>query len=243
MATLRGMRVELAIKEKACIRLNRDLDESKKTVKKLQKERDSYLKNEKPDKSGSAGSKKVYDPSHYTENFDQQAMKHAMDKIRMMEMDFKALYEKRVQDVSIHLYFILFSSNQFSFQLKILQTAHERELAACHETVRILQDRLKERDAVYAHEKRRNGPIDYYALKAKVNSHDVLKIFSSNFLKGASLITLGLINFHCINHIENSILLSQFHSLIDRLLVPYFHVLIIFLVFLTFSSTLAEKKI
>lgn len=40
MATLRGMRVDLAIKEKAMQRLTRELDECKKTMKKLQKERD-----------------------------------------------------------------------------------------------------------------------------------------------------------------------------------------------------------
>lgn len=40
MATLRGMRVDLAIKEKAMQRLTRDLDECKKTMRKLQKERD-----------------------------------------------------------------------------------------------------------------------------------------------------------------------------------------------------------
>lgn len=40
LATLRGMRVDLAIKEKAMQRLTRELDECKKTMKKLQKERD-----------------------------------------------------------------------------------------------------------------------------------------------------------------------------------------------------------
>lgn len=40
MATLRGMRVDLAIKEKAMQRLTRDLEECKKTMRKLQKERD-----------------------------------------------------------------------------------------------------------------------------------------------------------------------------------------------------------
>lgn len=43
MATLRGMRVDLAIKEKAMQRLTRELDECKKTMKKLQKERDGNL--------------------------------------------------------------------------------------------------------------------------------------------------------------------------------------------------------
>lgn len=40
MATIRGMRVDLAIKEKAFQRLTRELDECKKIIKKLQKEND-----------------------------------------------------------------------------------------------------------------------------------------------------------------------------------------------------------
>lgn len=40
LATIRGMRVDLAIKEKAMQRITRELDECKKTIKKLQKERD-----------------------------------------------------------------------------------------------------------------------------------------------------------------------------------------------------------
>lgn len=40
LATIRGMRVDLAIKEKALQRLTRELDECKKTIKKLQKEND-----------------------------------------------------------------------------------------------------------------------------------------------------------------------------------------------------------
>lgn len=41
LATIRGMRVDLAIKEKALQRLTRELDECKKTIKKLQKDNDS----------------------------------------------------------------------------------------------------------------------------------------------------------------------------------------------------------
>lgn len=41
LATIRGMRVDLAIKEKALQRLTRELDECKKTIKKLQKENES----------------------------------------------------------------------------------------------------------------------------------------------------------------------------------------------------------
>lgn len=53
-------------------------------------------------------------------------------------------------------------------QLKTLQLSHERELSACHETIQILQSRLEEKTSKNSKEKRR-GPIDYYALKAKVN--------------------------------------------------------------------------
>lgn len=38
LATVRGMRIDLAIKEKALQRLARELDECKKTIQKLQKE-------------------------------------------------------------------------------------------------------------------------------------------------------------------------------------------------------------
>lgn len=40
LATIRGMRVDLAIKEKAMQRLTRELEECKKTIKKTQKEKD-----------------------------------------------------------------------------------------------------------------------------------------------------------------------------------------------------------
>lgn len=43
LTTIRGMRVDLAIKEKALQRLTRELDECKKTIKKLQKENDSMI--------------------------------------------------------------------------------------------------------------------------------------------------------------------------------------------------------
>lgn len=43
LATVRGMRVDLAIKEKALQRLTRELDECKKTIRKLQKENEGML--------------------------------------------------------------------------------------------------------------------------------------------------------------------------------------------------------
>lgn len=47
LATVRGMRVDLAIKEKALQRLTRELDECKKTIKKLQKENESKIYQQK----------------------------------------------------------------------------------------------------------------------------------------------------------------------------------------------------
>lgn len=83
-----------------------------------------------------------------------------------MEYDYKTLREKRLKDVSFLSYFEKRRTNFIFFQLKTLQSAHERELATCQETVKILQQRLTERDETTT--QRRKVPIDYYALKAKV---------------------------------------------------------------------------
>lgn len=103
LATIRGMRIELAIKEKAVQRLTRELEECKKTIRKLQKERDNYLTKEKQP-TVPATSKKAYNPLHYQENSESQSLKEALDKIKLLENDFKSLYEKRVKDVSLHKY-------------------------------------------------------------------------------------------------------------------------------------------
>lgn len=116
LATIRGMRVELAIKEKACLRLSRELEECKKTIRKLQKERDNYLTKEKQP-TALVTPKKVYNPVHYQENSDTQALKEALNKIRLLENDFKQLYEKRVKDVSMKISrtFRFNSSLKFSY--------------------------------------------------------------------------------------------------------------------------------
>ncbi|XP_058835865.1 centrosomal protein of 162 kDa [Topomyia yanbarensis] len=154
LATIRGMRVDLAIKEKAVQRLTRELEDCKKTIKKLQKERDAYLRPDGKPTSSTKG--KIYDPSQFSDGSacENGALKDAHLKIKLLEADYKTLHDKRLQD------------------LKTLQAAHERELAACHETVRILQQRLTEREE-HAHTKEKRRPnhnIDYYALKAKVTS-------------------------------------------------------------------------
>lgn len=150
------MRVDLAIKDKAMQRLTRELDECKKTIRKLQKEKE-VLKSDKPQhhaSSSSSSRKSHHESSQFNidQTSDSQALKEALNKIKLLEFDYKALHDKRLQD------------------LKTLQTAHERELSSCHETVRILQQRLTERDEAYAMQKRRKVPVDYYALKAKVSS-------------------------------------------------------------------------
>ncbi|XP_058977966.1 centrosomal protein of 162 kDa [Musca domestica] len=154
LATIRGMRVDLAIKNKAMQRLTRELDECKKTIKKIQKEKDAF-KNEKHQHSTASASSSSTSRSnmdHMPATTESQALKEALSKYKLLEADYKSLHDKRLQD------------------LKTLQTAHERELATCHETVRLLQQRLNERDEQFAMQKRRKVPVDYYALKAKVSS-------------------------------------------------------------------------
>lgn len=107
LATLRGMRVELALKEKAVQRLNRDLEECKKTIKKLQAERDKYLTT----KEKSTPQKKTYNPAEFSENADTQALKEATERIKLLQNDFKSLYEKRLKDVRE----ILFEKNLQKF--------------------------------------------------------------------------------------------------------------------------------
>ena len=106
LATIRGMRVDLAIKEKAVQRLTREVEDCKRTIRKLQKERDSYLKPEggggKP--AGKVG--KAYDPAQFADGGDGggsggSALKDANLKIKLLEADYKTLHDKRLQDVSI----------------------------------------------------------------------------------------------------------------------------------------------
>lgn len=125
--------------------------------------------------SGSALQRHYID--HIPATTESQALKEAHNKYHLLQGDYKTLHDKRLQDVSapslsLSLFYslCLFYYNCFSYllQLKTLQSAHERELASCNETVRILQQRLNEREEAFATQKRRKVPGDYYALKAKV---------------------------------------------------------------------------
>ncbi|EDW31004.1 GL15162 [Drosophila persimilis] len=158
-----GMRVDLAIKYKAMQRLTRELDDCKKTIRKLQRDRETSNPGTKLDlksqasgsNSGASGQRRSSGYDHYPDHIpaapESQALKEAQNKYRLLEADYKTLHDKRLQD------------------LKTLQSAHERELATCNETVRILKQRLNEREEAFATQKRRKVPVDYYALKAKVS--------------------------------------------------------------------------
>ncbi|XP_026838591.1 centrosomal protein of 162 kDa isoform X2 [Drosophila erecta] len=165
LSSVRSMRVDLAIKNKAMQRLTRELDECKKTIRKLQRDREgsgscsqagSKLDLRSQASGGSLQRRSSgYEHHHHSDHIpaatESQALKEAQNKYRLLEADYKTLHDKRLQD------------------LKTLQSAHERELASCNETVRILQQRLNEREEALTTQKRRKVPVDYYALKAKVS--------------------------------------------------------------------------
>jgi hypothetical protein len=107
MATIRGMRLDLAIKEKAVQRLTRELDECKKTIKKLQKENKDGVQKSSTSSTVVTPSRKVYDSAQYTDSHDTQALKDAQSRIRFLEKDYKVLHEKRLSDVragKFHVY-------------------------------------------------------------------------------------------------------------------------------------------
>lgn len=49
---------------------------------------------------GSGTHKKPYDPLQFTEKLDNAALKEAHHKLKLLEFDYKALHDKRLQDVS-----------------------------------------------------------------------------------------------------------------------------------------------
>lgn len=141
------------------------------------------------DRLGARMTKKPYDPAQFSEASNGASSESQLqERIKLLEMDYKKLHEKRLADVSasissfpIIIIIARVSALQFSLcfflcQLKTLQSAHERELFANKETVRLLEQRLAERDEAFAIIQKHNKiPIDYFALKAKVNSKKNIK--------------------------------------------------------------------
>lgn len=124
LATVRGMRVDLAIKEKALQRLTREVDECRKTIRKLHKDNESESI---PDGRRTV----VGDRLHFQFVVDARIEKsakamlphsdqekspnHLLEKIKSLELDYKALQEKRLQDVSnIYPYVHILIQQQFA---------------------------------------------------------------------------------------------------------------------------------
>ncbi|XP_053678606.1 centrosomal protein of 162 kDa-like [Anopheles nili] len=149
LATIRGMRVDLAIKEKAVQRLTREVEECKKTIKKLQKKKDPIPGKGDVGRSPARVRSKTGDTA---EPDTVGSLREAQSRVKALEIDYKTLQEKRMQD------------------LKTLQAAHEKELASCHESIRFLQQRMAESEEELLHRKDKQRPghnTDYYGLKAK----------------------------------------------------------------------------
>lgn len=114
LSAMRSMRVDLAIKDKTMQRLTRELDECKKIIKKLQRELNGiyiiliqlnfsincnvhYKYIDRP----MNGKGKQYDPSQFeSSDSDSSLLQDSLKRINMLESDYKALHEKRLQDVS-----------------------------------------------------------------------------------------------------------------------------------------------
>uniref|UniRef100_A0A182NVG8 Centrosomal protein of 162 kDa n=1 Tax=Anopheles dirus TaxID=7168 RepID=A0A182NVG8_9DIPT len=153
LATIRGMRAELASKEKSVQRLTRELDECKKTIRKLQK------KKEMPAVGQVAGAMAVpgkgdtgRSPAKLRNRDDPEHMgamlREAESKVKVLEHDYTALQEKQLQD------------------LKTLEACHVQERETFRESIRCLQQRLAESEEKLL--QRSNLGNDYYRLKTKV---------------------------------------------------------------------------
>lgn len=59
----------------------------------------------KSDKApSSTNSRKFYDPNQFSEqSADSQALKEALNRIKLLEFDYRALHDKRLQDVSDYI--------------------------------------------------------------------------------------------------------------------------------------------
>lgn len=105
LVTIRGMQTDLTNKEKMVTKLQKEIDELRKTNRRLQKERESNLKGERA-KDGGKFEKTNGVVQTPTENLESELvmMREERDKIKTqlcrMEEDFQNLKTKRIQDVS-----------------------------------------------------------------------------------------------------------------------------------------------
>ncbi|XP_044253497.1 centrosomal protein of 162 kDa [Tribolium madens] len=127
VATIRGLQTDLSNKEKVVAKLQRELDELRKTNRKLQKEREGSLRSLKefrsyPEKLSSQVKTPVDEEEMKVLRAESEKMKQQLCRI---EEDYQALKTKRLHDLSA------------------LQEAHEREIATYITSVTPLREQLE----------------------------------------------------------------------------------------------------
>ncbi|CAH1402681.1 unnamed protein product [Nezara viridula] len=122
LATIRGLKAEISNRDKDIVKLNKELDEIRKTNRRLQREREKALnagnkyrsngihlpkdmdKNSRSDSDQS--SSKDYNPVLYAEEqenilFLRSENRSLKEEIKKLEQDLISLHNKRIQDVSM----------------------------------------------------------------------------------------------------------------------------------------------
>lgn len=138
LATIRGLQADLSGKEKAIMKLQREMEEIRKTNRRLQKEREGSLKNitEKKDFRNFSEKMVVVRTKSPTESNiditskdDLDSTKTDFDKVKQqlfrIEVDYQNLKKKRIHD------------------LNALQEAHEREIAQYIQNLQPLREQLE----------------------------------------------------------------------------------------------------
>ncbi|XP_014254079.1 centrosomal protein of 162 kDa-like [Cimex lectularius] len=162
LATIRGLKLELNGREKDIMRLNKELDDAKKTNKRLQKEREKalnpltklrsapYLKDiEKPSSRASSdvSTTKEYNPVLFEENQETLAFlrnenRSLKEEIKRLEQDLISLHNKRIQDLS---------DLQEQHEVEIARLVREHATKHSASTVAHLQSQLYTQQMVIHH--------------------------------------------------------------------------------------------
>ncbi|PNF39397.1 hypothetical protein B7P43_G13217 [Cryptotermes secundus] len=183
LATIRGLKLELAAKDKDLLKIRRDLDESTKTNRRLQRERERQLgvvaptrppavrgaaKQEQVSETSQWSGNKVYDPAQFEpsipgqkEGVERLEQENGMlrEELLRLEEDYRSLQTKRLQD------------------LNLLQKQHEAEMGrlisdhmARHSNSRIadLQGQLSTQQIIISHLKDQLKQLDEYREEIEV---------------------------------------------------------------------------
>ncbi|XP_060521681.1 centrosomal protein of 162 kDa isoform X2 [Cylas formicarius] len=134
LATIRGLQADLSNKEKVISKLQKEVDEVKKTNRRLQKEREGSLRNISDRKEFRSYPERLsaQSRSNSAQDFrkgELQQLKEERDKLKQqlirLEEDYQALKNKRLED------------------LTALQEAHEREISNYMLSVTPLREQLE----------------------------------------------------------------------------------------------------